>query len=414
MNKPRLRWLWDSPGYGYLTYPHYNAFFGDGRYIVIRKKVNIADPSPSLHVYDLQRDVFTLFPNLPSGRTLIGGYWDVHYESGYFVSPEAPGQSSADGTNQRIWGINIMDFVATGSVNWEVLWEAQAIGQFIPTIPDAACSMHQNGAKIAFSLNVPLQAGDTYRRQLIEVDLIRKTQKTCCEKAFNLNHVHYMSFDPNWIMFSKDEAFTDPNPPYAVENTQRVWGYHRVKAPNGINYMPQVYPNSTRITHLSHEKAGYNKETVVAITYDGVANQRGVMKKNADYLFAYRISGGRSQHVDISRNGRWTVASTDETSPTGVGSGFDLQIIDNLLPNIIYANKDTVILSGGVDLRYLGITNGEAHPVFSPDGRYVLFQAAGDFADPVAAKGLKIGIIDTRNGDYDREYDPIAYGSPSA
>lgn len=379
--------------------------------MVIRKQVNISDSSPSLHVYDLQRDVFTLFPNLPNGNTLIGGYWDVHYESGYFVSPEI--EDHADEPNQRIWGINIMDFITTGLINWEIIWEAVPIGQFKPTIPDSACSIHPNGAKIAFSLNVPKQAGDTYRRQLIEVDLIRKTQKTCCEEAFNLNHVHYMSYDPNWIMFSKDEPFLNPQPPHERENTQRVWAYHRLKAPNGINYMPQVYPSSTRITHLSHEKAGYNKETVVAITYDGVANQRGVMKKNTDYLFANRIAGGRYQHVDISRNGRWTVASTDEASPTGVGSGFDVQIIDNLLPNIIYANKDTVILSGGVDQRYLNVAHGEAHPIFSPDGRYVLFQAAGDFTDPIKAKGLKIGIIDTRNGDYDREFDPIAYGSPS-
>lgn len=361
-----VRWLTGYETTAYVTYMHQNGFFRGSSHLVIRKAQSIGGTN-LLHVCDLRSGQLTLLPPLPSGRPMIGGFWDIHYESGLLVSGETATQSALDNANPRVWTFDLEQFLSTGTATWQQVYEVPAG----TTMADNAAAIHPDGTKVALSiLGAPVVnpevPGDRHST-VIEVDIRTGAERILAERDKTFNHVHYSPYDPSWVVFTREGASTI--------HKERVWAHHPVQAPTGKNICPQLLPDGT-VLRLSHERAAFDSPTVVVINYE---NPRSVYRGYFDGRMPQLIARGNFEHCDISRDGRYIVVDTDLGRPKT-----SIQLID-----LANGNAVTTI----VPTTNRGVSHPRHnHPIFSPNGRYVLFNDP----DPanVDSGGLRIGVVD--------------------
>lgn len=371
-----VRFLWDFPTTGYATYPHHNGFLDQGRHLVVRKRITgSADTTNHLHLCHLESGELTPLPAGPHGRRIIGGYWDIHYASGLLIQAESQSQAQADGVAPRVWALDVQEFLTTGSATWEVVWQIPAAIGGIKYADDSA-SINRYATKLAVSVlcgpaDNPAIPGDQHSK-VVEIDLASGAWDVRVDQQKLLNHVHFSPNDPEWIIFSREGDST--------LHKERVWGYHPVHQPTGANIVPQLLADGT-VLRLSHERAAWDSNSVVVVDYEaGHKLWRGFFDGSEPELLAT----GNFVHCDISRDGRYVVVD-DGGRPAG-----KLQLVDLASDNAL-----TVL----VDPAYQGSAHPRhAHPIFSPDGRYVLWNES-DPASPYTG-GLTIGVLDLRPDGY--------------
>ncbi|RIQ37816.1 twin-arginine translocation signal domain-containing protein [Jiangella rhizosphaerae] len=371
-----VRFLWDFPMTGYATYPHHNGFLDQGRHLVIRKRITgSTDTTNHLHLCHLESGETIPLPAGPHGRRIIGGYWDVHYASGLLIQAESQNQAQIDGVAPRVWALDVQEFLTTGSATWEVVWQIPAALGGIKYADDSA-SINRYATKLALSVlcgpaDDPGIPGDQHSK-VVEIDLATGAWDVRADQQKTLNHVHFSPHDPEWIIFTREGDST--------LHKERVWGYHPVHQPTGANIVPQILSDGT-VLRLSHERAAWDSNSVVVINYEGGHSLwRGFFDGREPELLAT----GNFVHCDISRDGRYVVVD-DGGRPAG-----KLQLVDLAKDNAL-----TVL----VDPAYQGSAHPRhAHPIFSPDGRYVLWNES-DPASPYTG-GLTIGVLDLRPDGY--------------
>lgn len=381
-----VTWMTGYDSQSFLTYPHHNGFFLGGSRVVIRKQDFPSTLPVYLNIYNMETGEFQPLPERKPGRPMLGGYFDINYRTGMLVIPESAAQAALDGTNVRVWAIDLNRLVRTGEASW------QEIFQLPPntTAADTMVGINPAGTKIALSIMSPAGSapnpqlpGDRHCR-IVEVDIRTGRSRALVEHDKLSNHVHYSPANPEWIMFSREG---DVN-----QHTERIWGYHPVYAPHGRNVGNQLLPNG-KVLRVAHERASFDEEATVAVNY---ANPRSLYKFYFDGRTPVELAQGWFEHCDVSRDGRFVVSDIAGSERPGATS---LDIID-----LAQGNAVTRV--------YTGIVRGlnhprHVHPLFSPNGRYVFFNDP-DPADRNAG-GLRVGMVDLRPNGFS-DGGPIILG----
>lgn len=367
-----VQWITGYDTTAYVTYMHQNGYFQGCRYFACRQSLTLGGPN-YLHVYDRVTETSFRVPDRAPDREMLGGYLDVSRSTGLLLNAETPTQALRDSTRPRIWAYDLNEHLATGSSIWVQIYQVP-VGA---TIADTAASINAAGTHIALSELYgppasPEIPGDQISK-IVKVDIATGRRDVLVERETLHNHVHFCPYDEDWIVFSREGDST--------LHKERVWAHHPVHAPSGANVVPQIL-SSGQVLRLSHERASWNAATVVVVNYE---NPRGVWRGFLDGSEPELLANGRFEHCDVSRDGRFVVVDTSLT-----GSAMSIQVIDTTgqIP-ITTVVPDT---NRGVD------HPRHNHPIFSPDGRYVLFNDP-DPAD-VNAGGLRIGIVDLRAFGY--------------
>jgi hypothetical protein len=238
-------------------------------------------------------------------------------------------------------------------------------------VADGMAAWHPDGTKYAFSMMgdvVPNGELPTDRYcDLVEVVLATGVTRVRTSDAKLHNHVHYHPKFPNWLMFAREGAPT----------LQRIWAQHDVFIPSGGPVVPQVLPSGTLHT-IGHERASFTDDSTTFVSWD---NPRSVWRGRVDNSIPVKIADGRFEHCDVSRDGRFIVLDTaDPVQP----SGGAIDLVDTQNGNQVIRLVSGLI-RGDAHPRHL-------HPIFSPDGHYVLFNSP-DLADRNAGP-LQIGVVD--------------------
>lgn len=361
-----VRWLTDYNSRGFITYPHHNGFFNGGANLVIRYQLVSAPYPEYLHIVNFQTGALTQIPPRAANTPVLGGYFDVHYNTGLLVCVESA--VPAQGIPARIWTFNAAQFLLNGTGTWQQVYEAPANTE----IADHMAGIHPDGTKIAFSVMYQAIAGSPVpgdrHCKITEVTLSTGQAEVLVERDKLLNHVHYHPEFPTWLMFSREGDIN--------LHTERVWAHHRTFLPNGGNIVPQVLTDGT-VLRLAHERACHHQDSLVVVNY---ASPRGLYRGFLDSRQPVRIASGRFEHCDISRDGRFIVVDTaDQAMP-----GMSIELIDTQNGNAI-TSIVTGIVRGDNHPRH-------NHPVISPDGNYVLFNDP----DPLNRNSgpLRIGVVD--------------------
>lgn len=365
-----VRWLTDLNSMSHLTYPHANGFFNGGTDMVIRQSPFPTTDPALLHIITLATGAQVALPPRSPGREMLGGYFDVCEANGKLVIPESQAQANIDGTGIKIFTLDVAQYLIDGTSCWQVVYELP-VGKLVA---DGMVAWHSSGTKIAFSmmsgdpLPSPQIPGDRHC-DIVEVDLTTGVSEVLVSRDKLLNHVHYHPAFPNWLMFSREGDVT--------LHTERVWAHHRTYVPNGGCVVPQILAGGP-VLRLAHERAAFHDDSIIAINY---GNPRGVWRGRVNSSTPVKIADGWFEHCDVSRDGRFVVV---DTADPVIFRGGAIDLIDTHNGNQIIRLASGLI-RGDAHPRHL-------HPIFSPDGNYVLFNAP-DLADRNAG-ALQIGIVD--------------------
>ncbi|KRV50648.1 hypothetical protein AQ490_16815 [Wenjunlia vitaminophila] len=181
------------------------------------------------------------------------------------------------------------------------------------------------------------------------------------------NHPCHSPHDQSWLAYSHEGP--------ACDVRDRVWAWHPDHAPDGAC----VYDQGPLA--VGHERWMFHDLGAVVCAY-GVseAGPRGLYMVHPDGRGARLVSGGeRDWHCDISRDGRWAVVDT--TGPHDApGRGWDNagHTSDVLLVEVATGTR-TVLARTGADSH-----PRHPHPVFTPDGTSVLYNAGDPATGAVA------------------------------
>ncbi|MFC7624367.1 TolB family protein [Microlunatus sp. GCM10028923] len=353
-----VRWLTDHTDRSFLTYPHHNGFLNGGAHLIIRYQDLAASQPEYLHLVDLATAARTPLPARPSGDQMGGGYFDVHAPTGTIFCVESPADPAV--APFRVWSFDAARFLADGTGSWQ-LRHTLPLNQ---RIADHLVAVHPDGTKIAFS--VLTGTTPNWHSDITEITLATGAAEVLVSQDKLFNHVHYHPAFPTWLIFAHEGD--------VLTTSDRVWAHHRTYLPNGGNIVPQLTGTALR---LAHERACHHDDSVVVINY---ANPRGLVRGHLDSRTPVQLADGRFEHCDISRDGRWIVVDTSDQA----GIGTSIELIDTANGNLVIPIV-TGIVRGQNHPRH-------NHPIFSPDGRYVLFN------DPDPARpddgGLRIGVVD--------------------
>ncbi|MFG1912057.1 TolB family protein [Kribbella sp. NPDC048928] len=366
-----VQWITGYDTTAYVTYMHQNGYFHGCRYFVYRKALTLGGPN-LLHVYDTVMQTSFQVPDR-AGHQMVGGYLDVSRATGLLLNAESPSAAKPETTRPRIWAYDLNEHVATGSSTWEQIYQVPEGA----TIADTTASINAAGTHIALSElygkpAVPEIPGDQISK-IVKVDIATGVREVLVERETLHNHVHFCPYDEDWIVFSREGDST--------LHKERVWAHHPVHAPAGANVVPQILA-SGQVLRLSHERASWDAPTVVVINYE---NPRGVWRGFLDGSEPEQLATGRFEHCDVSRDGRYVVTDTSLT-----GSAMCIQVIDT---------TGQFPITTVVPQTNRGVSHPRHnHPIFSPDGRYVLFNDPDP--DNVNTGGLRIGIVDLRAFGY--------------
>jgi len=204
--------------------------------------------------------------------------------------------------------------------------------------------------------------GDSYCA--VQIDVASGNAETLFTHPWWVGHVHYCPFDESIIGYCHEGK--------AEETSDRVWLHSKS---GGRCLFDQRWDDlSTRLS-VGHERWAFHDASVVLVAYGvSTGTPRGVYEAFADDRTSRLISkGDRDFHLDISRDGRWIVVDT--TGPYDLpGKGWDNA---GIASDILLIDRS----SGARELLVRSTehhTTSHAHPVFSPDGRWIFYHQTND------------------------------------
>ena len=206
------------------------------------------------------------------------------------------------------------------------------------------------------------KTGDCYCG--VQIDVSTGSATTLFTHPWWVGHVHYGPFDESLIGYCH-EGKTE-------ETSDRVW----LHSENGNRCLFDQHWDdlSTRLS-VGHERWAFHDASVVLIAYGvSIGTPRGVYESFADGRMSRLISmGDRDFHLDISRDGRWIVVDT--TGPYDLpGKGWENAGIASDILLIDRASGARELLARSTEHH----TTSHAHPVFSPDGRWIFYHQTND------------------------------------
>lgn len=388
-----VRWLTTYETTSYITYMHMNGFFGrDSRYFAYRAADTLgAGNGPNyLRIYDTVRATSTTVPGRPDPKApggvaeMVGGYLDVSETTGVLLNAESANQAgNIFQTRPRIWGIDVEELMTTGNATWELLYQVpvNTYKDQLITFADTAGAINNAGTALAFveqwgPVTNPTVPGDVLSK-VCRLDLVTGERTVLVEAEKNHNHIHFSPFDDDWIVFSREGDST--------LHKERVWAHHPVHAPNGANVMPQ-FLQTGQVLRLSHERAAWHAPELIAVSWDNpepVQVKRSLWRGFLDGSEPELLYTGPAQHCDISRDGRFAVIDCDHGRRTEI-----------LIVDLTGEREPTKV----ADSHWGTSHPRHNHPIFSPDGRYVMFNDADETNTDTG--GLRIGVIDLRAWGY--------------
>lgn len=367
-----VQWISGYDTTAYVTYMHQNGYFRGCRYFVYRKALVLGGPN-LLHLYDTITGVSELLPDRPSGIQMVGGYLDVSRATGLLLNAESVNKANEEHTRPRIWAYDLKEHLRTGTSTWRQIYQVP-VGA---AIADTTAAINNAGTHIAlvelYDTPPNPELPDDQISKVVKVEIATGNFEVLVDLPKLFNHVHFSPHDDDWVVFCRGNATT--------VQKETVWAHHPVHAPDGANVVPQLLAGG-QVLRLSHVRASWHAPEVVTVNYE---NPRSVWRGFLDGSAPQEIARGRFEHCDISRDGRFVVVDTDLT-----GSDMCIQVIDT---------TGAIPVTTVVPFTCRGANHPRHnHPIFSPDGRYVLFN------DPDPANretgGLRVGIVDLRAFGY--------------
>ena len=333
--------------HSFFTYPHCNAFGRGGKFVFGRTAD--AESGSRLFWKDGIEGDETPLPILEreSDKPL------------YFEVCEATDAVVAVAQN-AVW------IYENGADEWRPLYRAPANSTL-----QNLCSFSQDGQRVICGLaeNGDNAAAPAY--SCIEIDVESGAFQTLFSKSWRVNHFHFCPHDNNWIGFAHEEwpEYRDGLP----TTGDRVWAWHASHAPDGKFLFGGAQGDGTQI-NTGHERWTFSDASALTVVYRTSSFEpKGVYEVWAQNQQPRLVSALRNfSHVDASRDGKWVVADTagiydpDEAPIEGDDKGrADIVLIEKA--------------SGAQRLLARSHATAHpyhAHPVFTPDGAWVIYNDA--------------------------------------
>ncbi|MDQ0646533.1 hypothetical protein QFZ53_000729 [Microbacterium natoriense] len=324
----------------YAAYPHCNAFFDDGRRMVVGDAT-----APRLLVVDVEPDaspelVLDLRPLGDGDGRLL---W-------FDVAVNAPILATT-------WSDSVITLeLADASAAPSIVYTAGADARI-----DGLVSINAEGTKVAA---IEVRDAD---RSLLVIDLATGRVDRRLHVAWTANHVQFSPADDEWIGFAHEGASTEVD--------DRVWGSHPVLAPFGRPLADQAALSSEdRPLALGHERWMFHRADAIVVAYGDGPSPRGVWEVPTDDRAPRLLSAGeRDWHCGISRDGTRIVVDT--TGPADApGSGWTDAGDRSTLVVIDVADGSRRALT---ETRFLPHPF-HPHPAFTPDGTRIVFNRVDD------------------------------------
>lgn len=202
-----------------------------------------------------------------------------------------------------------------------------------------------------------------------ELDIDAGTVDELFTIGWHGNHGHYCPADEDWIGFSH-EGPTDRIP-------DRVWGWHRRRAPAGRCMFDQVSEAAGVPLCIGHERWMHHRPGALAVAY-GVSphGPRGIWEVPVDGMPRLVSAGERDWHLNIDRAGTRVVIDTSGSLDcAGSGWADNDGRSDILIADMRSGERAWLARTDASVLRFAGRMRHpfHPHPHFSPDGRSVVF-----------------------------------------
>ena len=329
----------------YAPYPHYNGFLNDRTILLVKRS-----PVPTLVEIDLETGTAAERFAIARQPSQVVDF-DVARDGSRLVFVQDNTIMLADLSNDTIQP-----------------FYRPAEGRYLE-----GCTINHNGSRMLF-LEV---GGGRWDGRLLDVE--SREPRTLFSKDWRVGHVQFCPFDENWIGFCH-EGLTTTIP-------DRVWGWHARLAPHGRCLFDQrmAADLSTRdrgegapdIDFLcaGHERWAFHDAAFVVCAYgDSPMDPRGLYLGYADGRPTKLVShGNRDWHCDISPDGQWALVDTiGPHDLPGRGWATANNTSDILLIDVQTGRREHLV-------RNFLPENPQhpqhPHPIFSPDGRFILYNS---------------------------------------
>jgi len=315
----------------YLTYPHHNGFTPDGGVVLGR----LENDAVCLCRIDPGTGTSVELGRFPLTENLEYIWFDVARDTGRVAAA----------TPEELW---VFDGLADGPGSGKRVTKLEGVPAkgLLPAIS-------ADGGRVLLEH----RHDGRYGYLCVHVDDGRAERHL--DKDWLANHFHFCPHDESWVGFSHEgrtESVTD-----------RVWGHHPEKAPEGVC----LFDQSGSGLCIGHERWCFHRTTAIGVAYgDSPRGPRGIYEFFPDDRAPKLISeADRDWHVNISPDGRWAVVDT--TGPHDKpGKGWqDTDHISHIVL-IDTATGERLFLA---ESRLGAAHPFHPHPAFSPDGAWIYF-----------------------------------------
>lgn len=358
-----------TPQNTYSTYPHANGFMPDGRLVVAKR---VGDRTTRYYAVDLNVGSGALTPIAEIANARM--YYAIS-RNGLLVTATFQGATIVDLNNS---GKTILEWIDPD-------YQSNQASSMNTVRFNQDIEISLNGDRVLLT-RVEYNNGVHSSSSILLLDPFRGLSTTVIDSRENrevqtasgLDHAHFSPHDQQWICFS------DATP----RSLRRIWVWHPTHARQPRPLADQI--NAERPLLLTHERAMYNRHSLLAVVY-GSNSPRGLYEIPFSGEEARLVSeSNRDLHCNSSWDGRWYVVSLQGTAD------WDRRVLDLCKrpggasdPDWLRSDKgfsfsDIVLINpkrGTRAFLYRGANANdaqpyEAHPVISPDGRWIVIKDA--------------------------------------
>ena len=206
---------------------------------------------------------------------------------------------------------------------------------------------------------------------LLLVDLRDGSWREAARFGWWANHVQFSPHDPAWVGLAH-EGWVDLVP-------DRVWAWHAQQAPGGRCIFDQASAVPGTLLRVGHEMWCWHDTSALVVAYgSSAAGPRGLYELYPDGRKPRLVSeGNRDWHCSASRCGQW--ALLDSSGPhdlVGPGTESTRNVSDIVLVNMGTGARSFVARTRCANHPW------HPHPVFSPDGEWIVYSEAGSTSEP--------------------------------
>jgi hypothetical protein len=340
----------------FLTYPHQNGFFGAGNRVVVCRA---EERRWTLFAVDLQTGIRIPLCHIDrAGDTDIGGnqtpMWDVAFEAERLVFKQ----------QNALWLLDIRD----------ALTRTPGTPTRIYTPPAGAtvnllASISHDGRTVVFKqesdVEGPFHEGNHSGNRL---DVATGEVHTFLRTRWWSDHFQPCPHNEEWIGYGRQTWGT----PAYNEPGEIMWAWHPEHAPEGRCLFDQFAASRVpgKPLFTTHDRWAFHETCLLTVVYPGSpGGPRGLWQVWPDGRRPPRLvsEGDRDWHCDISRDGHFAVVDTNPVYDWP-GCPWDGEP----------GNSDIILIDMQTgERRFLARTawggGQHPHPVFTPDGRAVLY-----------------------------------------